>query len=141
MAIKVKDAASSAAKFVSRAQTAAPDYAKGVQGAGQTWATNTANSQDTWAQGVQAAVQNGRFQKGVAKAGPTKYETNAAGKGAQRYGPGVAAAGPAWQQGTQPFLDTIASLTLPARRPKGDPGNFARSQAVADALRKKKVAG
>lgn len=141
MAIKVKDAASSAAKFVSRAQTAAPEYVKGVQGAGQAWATNTAASADVWAQGVQAAVTNGRFSKGVNKAGPTKYETNAAGKGAQRYGPGVAAAGPSWQQNTQPYLDTIAGLTLPARRPKGDPGNFARSQAVADALRKKKVSG
>jgi hypothetical protein len=32
-------------------------------------------------------------------------------------------------------------LTLPPRRPKGDPANFQRSQMVADALRKKKVGG
>lgn len=141
MAIHVKDAASSATKFVQRAQAAAPDYAKGVANAGAKWQQNASLSADSYAAGVQTAISSGRFQKGINAAGAGKYQTNAAGKGAQRYPQGVAQAGPNWQNNTQPFLDTIAALTLPPRRPKGDPANFQRSQMVADALRKKKVGG
>lgn len=141
MALKVKDAATAATKFVQRAQAAAPDYAKGVTGAGNTWQAHTAAASDAWGAGVQAAVANGRFGKGVARVGGQKWETASAGKGAQRYPQGVAQAGPAWQANTGPYLDTIASLNLPPRRPKGDPANYQRSQMVADALRKKKVGG
>lgn len=141
MALKVKDAASAAAKFVQRAQAAAPDYTKGVTGAGTTWQAHSAAAGDSWGAGVQAAVANGRYAKGVNRVGGAKWEQAATGKGAQRYPQGVAQAGPNWQAGTQPYLDTISSLTLPPRRPKGDPANFQRAQMVADALRKKKVGG
>ena len=139
MALKVKDASASAQKFVQRAQAAAPDYQRGVQGAGQTWQTNAAASNDSYVAGVTAAANAGRFMKGINTAGGQKYATNAAGKGAQRYPQGVANAGPQWQASTQPYLDTLAALTLPPRRPKGDPANYQRAQLVGDALRKKKV--
>jgi len=139
MAINVKDAGTAATKFVQRAQAAAGDYQKGVSAAGQQWQTNTAAAQDTWAQGVQASISNGSYVKGVNKAGANKYASAASGKGAQRYPQGVATAGPAWQEATAPYLQTIASLNLPPRRPKGDPGNMARVQAVTSALRAKKV--
>ena len=141
MAIMVKDAATAAQKFVTRGQAAAADYAKGVQGAGDTWQQHSAAAGDTFAAGVQDAITRGAFAKGITKAGSGKYTTNASGKGAQRYPQGVAQAGPAWQNGTAPYLATLASITLPPRRPKGDPGNMARVQAVTDALRKKKLAG
>lgn len=141
MAIKVKDAATAAAKFVARAGGAAADYAKGVQGAGDIWAAHTAAAEQTFADGVQAAIARKAFSHGVMAAGPAKFVTAAAGKGAQRYPSGVAAAGPLWQSKTGPYLDTIANLTLPPRRPKGDPANMQRVQAVTDALRKKKVSG
>lgn len=141
MALKVKDAASAASKFVQRAQAAAPDYQKGVTGAGNTWAAHSAAAADSWGAGVQAAVANGRYSKGVTRVGGGKWEAAATGKGAQRYPQGVAGAGPAWQASTGPYLDTISSLNLPPRRPKGDPANFQRAQMVADALRKKKVGG
>lgn len=141
MAIQVKDAAMSAAKFVQRAQAAAPAYATGVAGAGQKWQANTAAANDSYVAGVTAAANAGRFAKGVNAAGGGKYETAAAGKGAQRYPQGVAMAGPAWSNGVTPYLQTIASLNLPPRRPKGDPSNMQRAAMVADALRKKKVGG
>jgi hypothetical protein len=141
MAIKVKDAAASATKFVQRAQAAAPDYQRGVQGAGQTWQTNAAAANDSYVAGVTAAANAGRFARGINAAGGQKYEAAAAGKGAQRYPQGVASAGPTWQAKTQPYLDTLAGLQLPPRRPKGDPANFQRVQIVGDALRKKKVGG
>jgi len=140
MAIKVKDAAASAAKFVQRAGAAGADYKTGVENAGAAWANNTAAAQNTWVEAIQGAVANNRFQKGVTKAGPGKYTAAAGTKGAQRYPSGVASAGPAWQTGTQPFLTVISNLSLPPRRPKGDPGNIQRVSAVADALRAAKLA-
>jgi hypothetical protein len=141
MAIAVKDAQTASNKYVQRAQSAAPDYQKGVTGAGAAWQANTVAANDAYVQGVTAAAQAGRFAKGVQAAGGSKYETKASTVGAQRYPQGVATAGPAWQNATAPYLSTIAALNLPPRRPKGDPGNLARVQMVTDALRKKKVSG
>ena len=141
MAISVTDAGTAAAKYVQRAQSAAPDYQKGVQGAGASWQANSVAANEAYVQGVQQAASQGRYAKGVTAAGGAKYEQKAATVGAQRYPQGVAGAGPAWQQNTAPYLSTISALTLPPRRPKGDPANIARVQMVTDALRKKKVTG
>ena len=139
MALRVKAAADSAAKFVARAQAAGGDYTKGVSAAGDLWQQKASAAGDAYAAGVQAAIGRKGFEKGVAKAGAQKYVANASTKGASRYPAGVAQAGPNWQSSTQPYLDTLAGLNLPPRHPRGDPGNIARVQAVADALRKKKL--
>jgi hypothetical protein len=135
MGIRVKDAGSLAKKWVRNAGTAGPDYTAGVQAAGADWEANTRAAGDNYAQGVTAAIGDKRFERGVGAAGAAKYTGRASTLGAQRYGPGVQASEQEWAQKTQPFLQTIASLNLPVRRPKGDPGNMARSQAVAAALR------
>jgi hypothetical protein len=139
MGLNVKDAASSAAKFVARAQAAGGDYQKGVQGAGDNWQAKTAASADAYGAGVNAAISAGRFAKGVQKAGSAKYVARAAGVGAQRYPTGVGQAGPNWQNGVQPYLDTLSGLTLPPRAPRGSPNNIQRVAIIADALRKKKL--
>jgi hypothetical protein len=141
MAIKVKDGAAAAQKYVTRAGAAGADYQKGVTGAGPTWQAHSAAASDAYGAGVTAAISAGRYAKGINAAGAGKYESNATGKGAQRYPQGVQAAGPLWQTKVQPYLDTISSLNLPPRRPVGDPSNWQRSQMVGDALRKKKMGG
>jgi hypothetical protein len=138
MAIQVKDVTSSAAKFVQRAQAAAPDYQKGVQGAGGHWQAQASAANDTYVAGVTAAANAGRYRSGVANKA-SKYESNAAGKGAQRYPQGVAQAGPNWSAGFSPYAAVLQGLTTPPRRPKGDPSNYQISQAVGDALHKKKL--
>ena len=139
MPLNVKDAQSSAAKFVARAQAAGAAYTSGVQGAGDTWQQHTASAGDAFAAGVNAAISSGRFAKGVNRAGAAKYVAVAAGKGAQRYPQGVAAAGPAWQSGVAPYLQMMSGLTLPPRMPRGDPGNLQRVAAVANANRALKL--
>jgi hypothetical protein len=141
MAIKVKDAAQSAAKFAQRGAAAASDYAAGVQAAGADWQNNTAASAETYNAAVQDSISRGAFAKGVQKAGGDKYARKASTTGAQRFPAGVRDAQGDWATNTQPFLDTIRNVTLPARRPKGDPANYARVQAVGDALRRRKLAG
>jgi hypothetical protein len=139
MAIPVKDAAASAAKFVANAQVAGPAYSAGVANAAPAWAANTKAAADTWAQGVTQAAANGRFSAGVNSNSQNKYQTRASGVGVQRYPQGVAQAGPSWQAATQPYLQTIAGLNLPPRQPKGSPANIQRVAAIATALNAKKL--
>lgn len=138
MAIQVKPAGTSAALFVARASAAGAQYTAGVQNAGPTWSAATVASAPNWAAGVQQAIADNRFTNGVQGA-QSKYQTNAAGKGSRNYVPGVSAAGPAWQAGVTPYLNTIANLTLPPKGPTGSPQNIARVAAIADALRQQKL--
>lgn len=141
MSLKVASAADAAKKFVARAGQAGGDYANGVKDAGQNWQDKASASEGTYAAGVQAAIGDKRYSRGVTKAGAARYVSQASSIGAQRYPQGVANAGPTYQQNVQPYLDTIASVTLPQRMPKGDPANWNRSMAVGQALRQKKLQG
>jgi hypothetical protein len=131
MAIRIKDTASISKKFVQRASVAGGDYAEGVKAAGGDWEANTKASESNYAAGVQQAVADGRFGKGVSAAGASKYVRKAGELGAQRYPTGVAAAEADYARGVQPHLDAMKSLDLPPRRPKGDPANMQRANIVA----------
>lgn len=137
--MRIKDTAALAKKFVQRAGAAAADYKSGVEAAGQDWADNTARSGENYAAGVQQAIGDKRFEKGVAAAGAGKYTQRASTLGAQRFPTGIAAAESEWSKGAAPYLDALKSMELPARRPKGDPGNQARAAAVATKLRAVKI--
>jgi hypothetical protein len=138
-AIRIKDTGTLSKKFVQRATQAAPDYKTGVEAAGQDWQTRTAASGDNYTAGVQAAIGRKAFEKGVNEAGSAKYTTRAGTLGAQRYPSGVGAAEGDWAKGVQPYLDELKGMELPPRRPKGDPGNQARANAVATRLRARKI--
>jgi len=134
MAIHVKDAATIAAKYATRAAAAGPDYTTGVQNAGPQWETNTKASEANYGAGVQAAIGRGAFGKGVAKAGAAKFVNNAVKLGAQRYPQGVQNAQGTYATAIQPVLQRIASIDLPPRGPKRSPANQARANAVATSL-------
>src|SRR5436305_1918349 len=99
MAIKVRDAAASAAKFKTNAQNAQGTYGTAVANAGPTWAAATKAASDTWAQGVSQAATQGRFAAGVTQKSQDKFQTRASTVGPQRYGQGVAGAADAWATG------------------------------------------
>jgi hypothetical protein len=141
MPIQIKSPDAVAKKYATRGAAAGADYAAGVATPRQDWATATEAAQSTWGAGVQQAISNGSFSKGVAKAGTPKWQRKASGVGAQRYGPGVQAAQGDYQTAVSPFLDVLRNLTLPPRNPKGDPGNIQRVAVVAAALRAKKISG
>lgn len=139
MAIRVKDPAAAAQKFVQNAGISGKAYTDGVAASGPAWLANTKAAGDTWSQGVQQAAQQGRFAAGINADSQNKFLTRAATVGPGRYQTGVSTAGPAWQANTAPFLAVIANLNLPARQPKGSPANMQRAAMVAAALRAKKV--
>jgi hypothetical protein len=139
MGLNVKSVTASATKYVARAQVAGPDYSAGVTAAGQSQFNNALAAAPNWAAGVQTAAGNGAYAKGLQKAGPQKWITNATNKGAKNYPAGVASAQAAYTAGVTPFFTVLQNLTLTQRYPRGDPRNQQRSVAVQTALHAAKV--
>lgn len=137
----MQDISTIAAKWSSRAGAAGTDYKNGVNSTTKDWAGNTAAAGQAYADGVTQAIGRKAFQTGVNAAGTSKWKTNAANLGAQRYPQGVANGSAAYQAGFAPAAQKLATLTYPPRGPKGSPQNIARVQTVADALHKLKTTG
>lgn len=137
MGIKVRSGAGE--KFTRRAGAATEDYRAGVNDPRADWAGQTAAAEGTYNDGVTQAIQRKAFGQGVRKAGTAKWQEKAAGKGADRFGPGVQAAGSDYEKGVAPYTAVLQSLNLPQRYAKGDPRNLQRVAAVTKALRDKKT--
>lgn len=135
----IKSTSDSAKKWVSRAGQAAGDYQRGVQNPRRNWQEATLDAEAAHEAGVQEAISNKSFAKGVQKAGNSKWQQRAQKVGAQRFGPGVAAAQGEYEAGFAPYASVIAGVQLPPRGPKGDPRNYERSKVIGDALHEAKV--
>jgi hypothetical protein len=117
------------------------DYQEGIQNPKKDWASSTLAAEANQASGVQAAIADKRFSKGVQKAGNTAWQEGALTKGVNRFGEGVQAAESKYTSNFAPYAATIESTTLPPRYAKGDPRNLQRVSTIATALRNKKVKG
>jgi hypothetical protein len=140
MAIKIRDTASLAQKYRTRAGAAQGDYKSGVEGAGADWEAGAKAGEGNYEAGVQEAIGKKRYGRGVSAAGASKYVKNAVDLGVARYPTGVAQGTDAWQRNVQPSLDKLKSLQLPPKGPKGSPQNQQRAAMVALELRKLKDA-
>jgi hypothetical protein len=129
--IRLRDMGSMSKKFVQRAGAAQGDYTAGVSNAGQAWQAGVSTAGDTYRTAVTQAASEGRYEKGVAEAGPGKYQERAKTLGAQRYPAGVAASEGEWARGFGPYASALNGMDLPARGPRGSAQNNAISQAVA----------
>jgi hypothetical protein len=137
-AIKVKDTAAISAKYVQRAGAAAKDYTDGVASAGGDWETGAKNGEQNFEQGIQEAIADKRYGKGISGSAG-KYVANATKLGGTRYGPGVTNGQGAYTQGVQPYLDKLKSLQLPPKGPRRSPQNQQRANMVALELGKLKT--
>jgi hypothetical protein len=135
----VKDISRVSQKWSQNTQNATGNYTEGVQNPKTDWATATQAAQENYKQAVTKAANEGRFSRGVAKAGTAKQQNNALAKGASRFGQGVAVAQPDYADAMAPVLRTIQNTVLPPRKPKGDPSNIQRVSAIATALHAAKV--
>lgn len=136
MAIRIRPAGELAQKFKTRAGAASGDYKSGVEQAGAEWEQNAANAKDAYRDGVTEALGKGRFERGIHKSGAAHYTKRASELGSARYAGGVAAGADRWAQNTQPFLQALASMTLPPRGQRGSPQNALRANFVAQELGK-----
>lgn len=135
MAINIKPIATIVQKYVQRASAAGQAYTDGINSPRQPWAASTTAAANTWSAGVQAAITDGRFVKGVNNAGDALWSQRSTTLGAQRYPGGITAGQQKYSNNLQPFLQALSTLNLPPRMPKGDPGNLQRVAAVDTALR------
>ena len=134
MAIKVPSASEVGSKWKRRVDGATQDYAAGVTDPSVDWATPTKAAEATYKEAVTKAASEGKFGKGVAKAGNEKWKKNTAAKGPARWSSGVAQAQPDYEAGMGKVLAAIGSVSLPARGPAGDERNYERVKAVGRAV-------
>lgn len=114
-------------------------YTQGVNNPRRDWAQAAQAGAANQAAAIQKAIQEKRYEKGVQKAGSAKWLKGAVDKGTVRFAQGVQAGQGDYEQGIQPYLQTIEATQLPPRYPKGDPRNIERVKVIAEALRKKKM--
>jgi len=126
-------------KWARRAGQSTEDFLTGVQNPRADWKTATLAATANQQAGVLEAIKNKSFEKGVAKAGSSKWLEKTLEKGAQRFAAGVQQAQADYDSAIAPYLSVIESTTLPPRYPKGDPRNIDRVKAINIALRKKKL--
>jgi len=136
---KVVDTAAIAEKYGRVTPARAADFEAGVKAPMEDWAAKTSAAESNYAEGVQTAIGNKSFGKGVAKAGTAKWQRKTIEIGVGRWGTGVRAGQPDYQAGFDPYQKVIQATTLPPRYPKGDPRNIDRVNAMAKALHDAKV--
>ena len=140
MAIKVKPIDASTTKWADRARGASAEFAAEAEAAASDWLTKTVAAKDNFGQAISAAGIKERFARGVAKAGAAKFARKIRDVGANRYSGGVDAATPDYKEGAGPYYAALAAMSLPQRKPRGDPGNIARVEAVTKGLNAKRLA-
>lgn len=129
------------AKWKRRTENAGTEYQEGVQNPRNSWQQSTIAAASNQAKGVQQAITEKRFEKGVAKAGDQRWKEKALSKGVDRFGPGVAQAEGDYNAGFAKYAQVIQNTALPPRGPKGDPANIQRVAVMAAALNKAKRQG
>lgn len=139
-ALKVKSSDASTTKWSENAGRAATEMAVNAEAAAEDWARNTAAATDNFAQAISSAGIKNRFRAGVVKAGAAKFARKIRELAATRFPGGVSAGVPDYKSGVEPFLATLASLSLTPRKPKGDPANYRRVEEVGKALNAKRLA-
>lgn len=140
MAVDVKPLGESAEIWSQRSGAASQRYADRAVAAASRWLSSTVAAAGNYFTAVSSAGVQDRFRRGVQGKGQARYGPRIASLGQQRYSSGVAGAQQDWQDGFAPFAQTIAALTLPARRPRGDVANYTRVQAVGTALNARRLA-
>jgi hypothetical protein len=118
----------------------AAQYEMGVRNPVRDYATNAIAAKPAWDAGVQAAVQQDRFTKGVKKVGTAKWQERAAALGTTRFGPGVQAAQRDFEAGFAPYREAIQQVALPPRGARRAPQNLQRVTAIVAALSARKEA-
>jgi hypothetical protein len=134
MAIRVPSAAAAAEKWARVAPGRQQDYQAGIQSAGQAWQEGVNAGAANFAQGVQQAIAEGRYEKGV-QGKQSKYVQKTSTVGLSRWGAGITAARPDYESGVARALQALSAVSLPPKGPKGAPQNLQRVAAVVEALR------
>jgi len=132
--VKTKGVDRTVNKWTSKVAGASGDYLDGVTNPTADWQTETSKAEGSYEQGVQQAIANKSFGKGVSKAGTAKWQKGAMEKGPARWVSGVSMAVDEYRQGMSEVIQVIESTQLSPRGPKGDPKNYDRSRQLGTKL-------
>jgi hypothetical protein len=136
---KIMDTAAIAEKYGRVTPARQTDFEAGVKAPMEDWGAKASAAEGNYNQGVQTAIANKSFGKGVARAGTAKWQRKTLDVGVGRWGTGVRAGQADFQSGFDPYAKVIAGTTLPPRYPKGDPRNMDRVAGMAKALHDAKI--
>lgn len=135
---KIKTLEKIAKKWDDRVGVASDDYIDGIKNPTKDWEDNTLAGKANYEAGIQAAIRDGRREKGVAEAGTKKWQDKSVEKSG-RWASGVTVAKDDMKKGYAPYHDVIQGIDYGVRYPPGDPRNLKRVQIGNDALHAKKV--
>ncbi len=138
--VAIRSAREIAEKWADVTPTRTGFYESGVRAPKKDWARSAKAAESTYKDAVTRAAHEGRYGRGVDKAGTDKWQRKSIEVGAGRWGPGVSVAAPDFEAGFAPYRDVIDKITLKPRFPKGDPRNFERVKQIGEALHALKVA-
>lgn len=130
MAIRIKPTADIAQKFIRVTPGRVDDYVSGVSDPNVKWQEPTVAAAGNYGEGVQQAIAEKRFEKGVNRAGEGDWRDGVTGKGKDRFGPGVRGALERYTKGFDPFRNAIERATLPVKGIRGSAQNTERSAAM-----------
>jgi len=128
------------AKFIEVTPGRAAFYETGVKDPLEDWEGNTVLASSAYKGAVSAPDIMKRFLGGVKRAGTAKWSRKSIDVGVDRFGPGVIASEADFKAGFDPYVSVIAATDLPERKPRGDPANYKRVEAIGAALFKKRLA-
>uniref|UniRef100_A0A6M3LH70 Uncharacterized protein n=1 Tax=viral metagenome TaxID=1070528 RepID=A0A6M3LH70_9ZZZZ len=131
---EIKSMASIKEKWARVTPQRTQDYQIGVQNPKRDWAEEAAAAKGNWKAGVDAAATKNMFEKGVLKAGSSKWKKGALEKGPGRFAEGVMIAAPDYEKGFAPYREAIDRADIGPRFPRRDPRNLNRVKAIVDAL-------
>jgi len=141
MPIKVKDPATVLANWTAAGTSpnAQAKYKAGVMSPKNPQNASAIAAIPRWQQAVSSTTAAARMAAGLRAAGDQGWQNGAINKGVNHYPDGIRAGGGKFQANVTPFLQAIAGVSLPDKGIRGSSQNYARVQAVGDALHALKV--
>jgi len=131
----MKTAQQVAEKYASRASAASTDYVSGVETTTKDQAARAIASAEIHKQATIAALNEGRYAKGLQKAGNQAWKDGVRKKGGNRYGEGVSTASGKYAANSAAYDSARGAAASLPRGLKGSETNLARVKAVVSALR------
>ena len=101
-------------------------YQKGVANKGADWQRGAAAAAPNYAAGVQKALADNRFAKGVQAASASNYDEGVRNKGVNNWPTGMQLAENRYTEGVAPFTSLWNTALGTPRGPKGSPANLQR---------------
>lgn len=123
-----------ASKWNRRAAAATQDYESGVRNPRRPWQAATLDAKAAYEAGVQEAIANDQFSKGVSQSSDSEWLSRALKLGVQRYAPGIRESISKYASKFRIYRDALAALELPPRGPRNSAQNYQRSELVGQTL-------